>query len=128
MGANYTQNSKRNKMISGVITHLSESLESFYKHYWLAGGTLLGWYRDCGIIPHTQDVDVAIWAHEYDDRIKKHFLGNKIVRVWGTLGLKNDSYEFRLYNDQFTFDMFLVYKLNLTHQWCGYQVNRVKFR
>ena len=38
MGANYTQNSKRNKMISGVITHISDSLESFYKHYWLAGG------------------------------------------------------------------------------------------
>ena len=24
--------------------------------------------------------------------------------------------------------MFLVYKINATHQWCGYQVNRVKFR
>ena len=24
--------------------------------------------------------------------------------------------------------MFLVYKINQTHQWCGYQVNRVKFR
>ena len=28
----------------------------------------------------------------------------------------------------FTFDMFLVYDLNNTHSWCGYQVNRVKFR
>lgn len=87
-----------------------------------------GWYRDCGIIPFTQDVDIAIWAHEYDKKLKKHLLGNKIVRVWGTLGLVNDSFEFRLYNDKFTFDMFLVYKINQTHQWCGYQVNRYKFR
>lgn len=128
IGKKYAQNEKKNKMISPVIEHLSNSLEGFYKHYWLAGGTLLGWYRDCGIIPHTQDVDMAIWAHEYDARIKKHFLGNKIVRVWGTLGLINDSFEFRLYNDQFTFDMFMVYKTNLTHQWCGYQINRVKFK
>ena len=48
MGANYTQNGKRNKMISSVMVHISETLESFYKHYFLAGGTLLGWYRDCG--------------------------------------------------------------------------------
>ena len=71
---------------------------------------------------------MAIWSHEYEVKIKKHFLGNKIVRVWGTLGLVNDSYEFRMYNDKFTFDMFLVYKTNSTHQWCGYQVNRDKFK
>jgi hypothetical protein len=128
MGPSYAQNIKRNKMISKVTEHISDTLDSFYKHYWLAGGTLLGWYRDCGIIPHTQDVDLAILANEYEPKIKKHFLGNKIVRVWGTLGLVNDSYEFRLFNDMFTFDMFLVYDLNNTHSWCGYQVNRVKFR
>lgn len=90
LGTKYAQNEKKNNMISPVIEHISNSLEEYYKHYWLAGGTLLGWYRDCGIIPHTQDADLAIWAHEYDDRIKKKFLGNKIVRVWGTLGLVNN--------------------------------------
>ncbi len=86
-GKNYTQNESRNKMISPVMQHISRKLESLGKHYWLAGGTLLGWYRDCGIIPHTQDVDMAVWAHEYDNRIKRHFLGNKLVRLWGSLGL-----------------------------------------
>lgn len=87
LGPSYAQNAKRNKMISPVVKHLTGTLESFRKHYWLAGGTLLGWYRDCGIIPHTQDVDLAIWADEYENKIKEQFLGNKIVRVWGTLGL-----------------------------------------
>jgi hypothetical protein len=40
----------------------------------------------------------------------------------------NDSYELRLYNDLFTFDMFHVYKTNQSHQWCGYQVNKTKFK
>lgn len=128
LGPKHQQDAKKNKMIGPVLEHISKSLESFRKHYWLAGGTLLGWYRDCGIIPFTQDVDIAIWSHEYDDRIKQHFLGNKIVRIWGTLGLLNDSFEFRLFNDKFTFDLFLVYKINQTHQWCGYQVKRYKFR
>ena len=74
-------------MILPVVQHLTSTLESYEKHYWLAGGTLLGWYRDCGIIPHTTDVDLAIRADEYDNRIKEHFLGNKIVRVLATLGL-----------------------------------------
>ena len=87
-----------------------------------------GWYRDCGIIPHTQDVDFAVPAREYDTKLKKVFMSNRVVRLWGTLGLVNDSYEFRMFNDQFTFDMFLVYKANDTHQWCGYQVNRSKFK
>jgi phosphorylcholine metabolism protein LicD len=86
-GKSYAQNESRNKMISPVMQHISRKLESLGKHYWLAGGTLLGWYRDCGIIPHTQDVDMAVWANEYDNRIKRHFLGNKLVRLWGSLGL-----------------------------------------
>lgn len=128
LGPKYRQDRRKNRIIAPVIKHMTESLEAMRKHYWLAGGTLLGWYRDCGIIPFTQDVDIAIWAHEYEEKIKSHFLGNRIVRVWSTLGLTNDSFEFRLFNDQFTFDMFLVYKFNSTDQWCGYQVNRVKYR
>jgi hypothetical protein len=110
LGANYTQNLKRNKMLQPVISHISKTLEKLHKHYWLAGGTLLGWYRDCGIIPHTQDVDFAVWAHEYEPSIKKEFLGNSVVRIWGTLGSLNDSFELRMFNDKFTFDIFLTYK------------------
>ena len=42
IGKKYIQNEKKNKMISVVTGHLSETLEKFEKHYWLAGGTLLG--------------------------------------------------------------------------------------
>jgi hypothetical protein len=83
LGPKYNQDIKKNRMILPVVKHISQTLESNYVHYWLAGGTLLGWYRDCGIIPFTQDVDLAVWSHEFDPKIKRHFLGNKIVRVWG---------------------------------------------
>ena len=54
IGEKYKQNEERNKMLLPVMSHISKTLERLYKHYWLAGGTLLGWYRDCGVIPHTQ--------------------------------------------------------------------------
>ena len=90
MGAKYVNQDKRLSMIGQTIQYLGDTLSSFKKHYWLAGGTLLGWYRECDIIPHTSDVDFAIWSHEYDPKIKEYFLGNTAVRVWGTLGMVND--------------------------------------
>jgi fukutin len=82
----YVQNETINKIISPVIEHITQTLEGLEKHYWLAGGTLLGWYRDCGVIPHTQDVDIAILRSEYENSIKKHFLTNKIIKIYSTLG------------------------------------------
>ncbi len=46
-----------------------------------------------------------------------------------TLGLKNEGFELRLLNSLgFTFDLFLIYKLNDTYQWHGYQGNRFYYR
>ncbi|UJR10626.1 hypothetical protein I4U23_014823 [Adineta vaga] len=106
---------------------ISNALTKFEKHYWLAGGTLLGWYRHCGLIPYTQDVDFGLFAEEYDESIRRYFLGNPIVYLWGTLGLVNDSLEYRLFTGEYTFDLFWAYR-ETNHRWCGYQVKRVKYR
>jgi len=42
LGKKYAQNENKNKMVTKVTEHMSGTLENFYKHYWLAGGTLLG--------------------------------------------------------------------------------------
>ena len=44
LGDSYAQNEVRNAMITPITKYISNSLESYYKHYWLAGGTLLGKY------------------------------------------------------------------------------------
>lgn len=80
-GVKYQQDVGKNFEISKTAGYITKSLENFHKHYWLAGGTLLGWYRDCGLIPHTRDFDMAIWSHESDDRIKNHFLANPSVTL-----------------------------------------------
>ena len=45
------QDVKKNEEIEQSIDFITKKMESFNVHYWLGGGTLLGWYRDCGIIP-----------------------------------------------------------------------------
>ena len=68
-----------------------------------------GWYRDCGAYPHTNDIDISIWAHDYEKKIKKHFLANKNVRIWAQLGLLKDSLEFRLIGN-FSVDLVELFK------------------
>ncbi|CAF1108246.1 unnamed protein product [Rotaria sordida] len=121
------QNASQLNLTVTPMKNIAYGLNELEKHYWLAGGTLLGWYRHCGLIPFTQDADFGLFAEEYDESIRNYFLGNPIAYLWGALGLVNDSLEFRLYTGRFTLDLFWAYREG-DHRWCGYQVHRAKFR
>ncbi len=68
-----------------------------------------------------------MWSHDYEKKIKKHFLANKFVRIWAQLGLLKDSLEFRLIGN-FSVDLFLNYHHNSTHISCPYHIHRNKYR
>ncbi|CAF1246082.1 unnamed protein product [Adineta ricciae] len=121
------QNTSQLNITVVPMKNIAFALDKLQKRYWLAGGTLLGWYRHCGLIPYTLDADFGLYAEEYDETVRSHFLGNPITYLWGALGLVNDSLEFRLYTGRFTLDLFWAYR-DGDHRWCGYQTNRVKFR
>jgi len=84
--SNYVQNNAMNRRVWPAMDYIARSLEGLSRHYWLGGGTLLGWYRDCGIIPHTKDVDFGMLAEEYGPEVREMFLGNGQARLWGALG------------------------------------------
>ena len=85
---------------------------------------LSGWYRNCGVIPFTSDIDIAVWIENYDVQLKKSFIGNTIVWLWMSLGKVEQGLEMRLYSEGFDYDIFFVYKENKTHQWSSYQGER----
>lgn len=76
-------------------------LDSLKVPFFLSHGSLLGWYRECGVIAHTQDMDVGIpyicictVCHNYcqdmskhADKIKEEMLkiGFKLVYWYGSL-------------------------------------------
>ena len=80
----------------------------------------LGWFRDCGIIPHTADVDFGIFIEDYEPIIKKAFLGNRKLWLRSSLGLQEEGFELQLSNGFFSYDNFFLYKTNETHMWSGY--------
>jgi fukutin len=126
---NYSQNKQKNQLVLKYLNYTTTKLEKLSKRYWLAGGTLLGWYRDCGVIPHTTDVDIAIFEDELSSNIRDSFLGDKVNSLSVIFGFKNDSYEIRLRNnDKLQFDIFVAYKYNASLSWCGYQIGRKKYR
>ena len=126
---NYSQNKQKNQLVLKYLNYTTTKLEKLSKRYWLAGGTLLGWYRDCGVIPHTTDVDIAIFEDELSSNIRDSFLGDKVNSLSVIFGFKNDSYEIRLRNnDKLQFDIFVAYKYNTSLSWCGYQIKRKKYR
>lgn len=124
---NYTQNLVKNNRILPSLEHLVGKLEGQRKHFWLAAGSLLGWYRDCGLIPHTSDMDIGLRASELDKALVESFRGDPKTPLVTTFGMLNDSFEMRLVG-LVQFDVFTVYKQNSTHSTCGYHVGLRKYR
>lgn len=95
----------------------------------LTGGTLLGWYRDCGIIPFSQDADMSMMSDEFDKKLQNEFMGskttNKAVKIWLTLGIPVNSFEMRMSGCDFTYDLMLTYKRTQTKQCISYHAKYV---
>ncbi|CAF4156157.1 unnamed protein product [Adineta steineri] len=121
------QNRSRFNLTFMPTIYIASVLDKLEKHYWLAGGALLGWYRHCGLIPFTDDADFGLYAEEYDESIRNYFLGNPVIPLWSALGLANDSLEFRLFTGHWTLDLFWAYR-DGDHRWFGFQIYRTKYR
>lgn len=50
------------------------------------GTALLGWYRECAIIPHTTDTDMAFLISEWKPEIEKVLLDDKVLTLHWILG------------------------------------------
>jgi fukutin len=123
------QNRVKNLAVSTVFQNISKSLDSLQISYWFADGTLLGWYRDCGIIPFTNDADFGIFANDYSPAIKQLFFLNDLASLSETLGVAKDNFELRIRSKDFLFEIFLYYPFNFTHLSYAFQKgNRQKLK
>lgn len=59
-------NMTRNQVVSdsslAAIRSIKGLMHSMQMEFWIAAGTLLGWYRQCDVIPYTTDSDFATWS------------------------------------------------------------------
>ncbi|KAI3385060.1 hypothetical protein SNEBB_005708 [Seison nebaliae] len=56
---------------------IQRQLARINKKSWIDSGTLLGWYRDCNIIPHTKDNDIGLLLSEFDENVENVFKTNR---------------------------------------------------
>ena len=70
----------------------SEIFDCFHNNMCdLLGVYVVGWYRQCSIIPYSKDVDIGIWIAEYNDRLISHMQNNglELVRRFGKVRFFN---------------------------------------
>jgi phosphorylcholine metabolism protein LicD len=74
-----------------ILEKLNEISASTGKPVWLDYGTLLGAYRDHGFIPHDIDMDVAMYAKDFDYAFERALYdrGFKILRKFTMIDAKN---------------------------------------
>ncbi|KAI6212484.1 hypothetical protein M3Y94_00030900 [Aphelenchoides besseyi] len=81
----------------------------------ILAGTLLGWYRECTVIPHTVDSDFGLLSTELTSDIVKR-IETKYTMVH-KLGLPNDSLELTFMLGHIRTDLFVIYGLNDTNSY-----------
>jgi hypothetical protein len=74
--------------------------------FFISSGTLLGWYRQCGVIPYTSDLDTATWALYAFEKLTQLFIHNKVgLSLTYIYGLVENGYQKSL-----RIDLFDIYK------------------
>ncbi|KAL7671052.1 hypothetical protein ACOME3_005965 [Neoechinorhynchus agilis] len=118
-----------NRRILPGLVAMKKTMKYLRKNFFLAGGTLLGWYRQCGIIEQSKDVDFAMMDLDYDESVPNAFLGGVDIRVTTKFGHRSlQGTELRLYNGKYTFDLFTLFKNpNNDTLHCIYQVKNSRY-
>ncbi|KAL0278297.1 UNVERIFIED_CONTAM: hypothetical protein PYX00_000154 [Menopon gallinae] len=99
------------KFIHGVRKVLLRTkfiLDELQVPFWISSGTLLGFHRQCDVIPYTRDVDIGVFIKYYKDEIKKKFLNSNMVLQF-EYGNINDSYELSFVFGNIKLDIFFFY-------------------
>lgn len=110
------------------MSYIADVFESYEKTYYIASGTSLGWYRDCGLSPHANDVDFNLYITEFDSNLFNAFIGHdKKIKLLLTFGSPGFGLEMRLQNN-FQYDLFFVYPTNQTHFWVTYYAGLVLYK
>ncbi|ESO90288.1 hypothetical protein LOTGIDRAFT_233814 [Lottia gigantea] len=102
---------------SKLLKSLKSTMDEVGVKYWLSSGTLLGWFRQCGFISYTSDMDFEVYIKDYTPDILTTFKSHGF-RQRRQLGRLNDSFEMTFNKQGLTMDVFYVYE-EPDHIWVG---------
>ncbi|CAL1293505.1 unnamed protein product [Larinioides sclopetarius] len=85
--------------------------------FWLSSGTCLGFFRECGFISYSKDVDIGIWIKDYKPEIISAFSTHDIP-LTHSFGKVEDSFELSFRDNDLKLDIFFFYDEE-TYVWNG---------
>ncbi|KAF8385253.1 hypothetical protein PRIPAC_74395 [Pristionchus pacificus] len=92
------------------LAELRDALMNMDAMPFLAGGTLLGWYRECAIIPHTYDADFGVLKTDLKSNMFEQLKALSGFKLSRRLGRNFDSLEFTVTaTGGGSIDIFIVY-------------------
>uniref|UniRef100_A0A1I7VCQ1 Fukutin n=1 Tax=Loa loa TaxID=7209 RepID=A0A1I7VCQ1_LOALO len=94
----------------------------------LHAGTLLGWYRECGIIPYTHDIDFTVFIEEYYNKFPEDVMNSSFIKLSLRFNRPEDLLEYKVYiEDSIPMDIFFLYH-DQNSSWIGGLSYMTKYR
>ncbi|KAF1768492.1 hypothetical protein GCK72_000304 [Caenorhabditis remanei] len=138
MNRNKSEKAYQNGPYSATkLAELRDELVDMGMYPFLNGGTFLGWYRECTVIPHTYDMDIAVFKENYNPEYAEKVLnGESDFGLRRKFGMLEDSLELTLYpywDQGLSIDLFVMYdgmeNGTLTHHYVsGVNSDGTKYR
>eukprot|EP01137_Pigoraptor_chileana_P016890 Opistho-2@74111 len=100
-----------------LLAITADALSAANVTFWINSGTLLGWRRECGVIPHTRDVDIGVFISEYSEAMV-HELTSRGLQLKHSLGLPEWGFELSFTFRGTKLDIFFFY-IETDHAWNG---------
>ncbi|CAL2042595.1 unnamed protein product [Caenorhabditis brenneri] len=122
---------------SDILARLRDELIDNGMFPFLSSGTFLGWYRECSMIPHTWDMDLAISYDNYNpEYLKKLENGDTQFKILRRLGMVENSLEMTVIpkkEEDPRIDIFIMYdgieNGTLTHSYIsGLDIDGTKYK
>uniref|UniRef100_A0A915IX81 Uncharacterized protein n=1 Tax=Romanomermis culicivorax TaxID=13658 RepID=A0A915IX81_ROMCU len=109
-----------NASVVDDMAYLRDKLRTIDMTILLHSGSLLGWYRECGIIPHTTDIDLSFPSAEYNPKMDDVIRNDKRLKAYWRLGYPHDGLEYSTYAGPAKIDVFgLYYDEKSNESWIG---------
>ena len=79
LAKNYTNSESMDRKVREALIALKTFTSKLFIPFFISSGTLLGWYRQCGVIPYTSDLDTGTWATYASPQLIDKFIHNDVV-------------------------------------------------
>ncbi len=97
-----------------LLTDVTNVLDKYKCTHWLSDGTLLGAIRENSFIPHDEDIDLGIWAEDFDIRVIHELINRYGCHILRLQGKPDDGMIITVGRVGIHLDMFFYYPVKKT--------------